>query len=216
MITNYEFVFRIVISALCGSAIGYERTNRNKGAGIRTHAIVALASALMMIISKYSFSDVGNYDASRVASQIVSGVGFLGAGLIFVRNNSIISGLTTAAGIWGTSGVGMAIGSGQYFIGIFSTLLIVSIQIYFHKNNFFTKGEGYRYKLYLKIINMDSYSKIKGTIVKSMQIEALSIKKHMDTTVDIEIDILIKDSYKRFEVLEELMQSEYVIDGYWE
>ena len=208
MISNYEFVFRIVISALCGSAIGYERTNRNKGAGIRTHAIVALASALMMIISKYSFSDVGNYDASSV--------GFLGAGLIFVRNNSIISGLTTAAGIWGTSGVGMAIGSGQYFIGIFSTLLIVSIQIYFHKNNFFTKGEGYRYKLYLKIINMDSYSKIKGTIVKSMQIEALSIKKHMDTTVDIEIDILIKDSYKRFEVLEELMKSEYVIDGYWE
>ena len=67
MISNYEFVFRIVISALCGSAIGYERTNRNKGAGIRTHAIVALASALMMIISKYSFSDVGNYDASRVA-----------------------------------------------------------------------------------------------------------------------------------------------------
>ena len=216
MISNYEFVFRIVISALCGSAIGYERTNRNKGAGIRTHAIVALASALMMIISKYSFSDVGNYDASRVASQIVSGVGFLGAGLIFVRNNSIISGLTTAAGIWGTSGVGMAIGSGQYFIGIFSTLLIVSIQIYFHKNNFFTKGEGYRYKLYLKIINMDSYSKIKGTIVKSMQIEALSIKKHMNTTVDIEIDILIKDSYKRFEVLEELMKSEYFIDGYWE
>lgn len=216
MISNYEFVIRIIVSAMSGSAIGYERTNRNKGAGIRTHAIVALASALLMIISKYGFSDVGRYDASRVASQIVSGVGFLGAGLIFVRNNNIISGLTTAAGVWGTAGVGMAIGSGQYFIGIFTTVLIVSIQIYFHKDNFFTKGEGYRYKLYLKLKDINSYSKIKSIIVSAMQIEGLSIKKHRDTTVDIELDILIKDSYKRFEVLEQLMKSEHVIYGYWE
>lgn len=216
MINNYELVLRIIVSAMCASAIGYERTNRNKGAGIRTHAIVALASALLMIISKYGFSDVGKYDASRVASQIVSGVGFLGAGLIFVRNNNIISGLTTAAGVWGTAGVGMAIGSGQYFIGIFTTALIVSIQIYFHKDNFFTKGEGYRYKLYLKLKDTNSYSKIKSIIVSAMQIEGLSIKKHTDTTVDVELDILIKDSYKRFEVLEELMKSEYVIYGYWE
>ena len=126
-----ELFFRIVLAALCGAFIGYERMHRGKGAGIRTHLVVAAASALMMIISKYGFSDisrivVGNVaeyrlDPSRLAAQIVTGVGFLGAGMIFIHKNNI-TGLITAAGIWATSGVGMAIGSGMYSVGIATTL----------------------------------------------------------------------------------------------
>ena len=86
-----------------------------KEAGVRTHLIVAIGSALMMIVSKYGFSDtiadLGKADASRIASQILTEVGFLGAGTIFIRKNAI-SGLTTAAGIWATAGIGMAVGSG--------------------------------------------------------------------------------------------------------
>lgn len=216
MIQNTELIGRIVLATVCGSFIGYERTNRNKGAGIRTHAIVALASAVMMIVSKYGFYDIDNYDASRVAAQIVSGVGFLGAGLIFVRNNNVISGLTTAAGVWGTAGVGMAIGAGQYIIGIFTTILVVFIQIFLHKETFFTRGEGYRYKLYLKLLNIDTYTQIKPKILSEMQIEGLNIKKNRDGTVDVELDILIKDSYRRFRALEDVMLNKNVIDGYWE
>lgn len=104
--TELEFFFRILIAGICGGLIGYERNNRLKEAGIRTHLIVALAAALIMVVSKYGFSDVTTLkgvalDPSRIAAQIVTGVGFLGAGMIFVRNQTI-SGLTTAAGVWAT------------------------------------------------------------------------------------------------------------------
>lgn len=130
------FILRILLAGICGAVIGYERKNRLKEAGIRTHLIVALGAALIMIISKYGFADILGkegiaLDPSRIAAQIVTGVGFLGAGMIFMRKN-MISGLTTAAGIWATSGIGMAIGSGLYMIGIISTLIIVIVQILLH------------------------------------------------------------------------------------
>lgn len=124
-------IFRIFVAGLCGFLIGYERKNRAKGAGIRTHFVVAAASALMMIISIYGFE--GSHDPSRMAAQIVSGIGFLGAGMIFVHKQTI-SGLTTAAGIWATSGIGMAIGTGMYTVGIATTFIIIFAQIFMHSH----------------------------------------------------------------------------------
>ena len=135
LIYHVEWFVRILIAAICGCCIGYERSSRNKGAGIRTHAILALGSALMVLISKYGFCDFKNIDGSRLAAQIVSGVGFLGAGVIFVRHGTV-SGLTTAAGMWATSGVGMCIGCGLYDLGIISTFLIVGLQTLFHRGFF--------------------------------------------------------------------------------
>ena len=103
-----EYLVRIFVAACLGLLIGSERKNRNKSAGIRTHVIVALGAALIMVVSKYGFMDVEKADAARVAAQVVSGIGFLGAGVIFVRNN-LVNGLTTAAGIWATAGVGLAL-----------------------------------------------------------------------------------------------------------
>ncbi|WP_265588699.1 MgtC/SapB family protein [Mammaliicoccus lentus] len=127
------------MAVLCGAIIGYERSQRLKAAGIRTHILVSAASALFIIISKYGFNDILNYsnvelDPSRVAAQVVSGISFIGAGTILIKNQNI-NGLTTAAGLWITSGVGMALGSGLYFIGILSAILIVIIQ-YFLRENF--------------------------------------------------------------------------------
>ena len=137
-----ECILRIVLSGLCGLVVGYERKRRGKGAGTRTHLVVALASALMMIVSKYGFADMAQVaadvydtrlDPSRLASQIVTGVGFLGAGMIYF-NRGTITGLTTAAGIWATSGVGMAIGAGMYFIGILTTIIMIIAQTILHQN----------------------------------------------------------------------------------
>lgn len=128
-----DLLVRIIVASLLGALIGLERNVSNKEAGIRTHAIVALGSALIMVISKYGFVDIADYDASRIAAQVVSGIGFLGAGIIFVKKNDSVTGLTTAAGIWATSGIGMAIGSGLYFIGFFSTILIMFIHTTTHK-----------------------------------------------------------------------------------
>lgn len=137
LLVELEFLLRILLSGICGCLIGYERDNRLKEAGIRTHLIVALAASMMMVVSKYGFSDVLSLegvalDPSRIAAQIVSGVGFLGAGMIFVRGNTV-NGLTTAAGIWATAGIGMAIGSGLYLVGIISTAFILFIQTLLHK-----------------------------------------------------------------------------------
>lgn len=136
LFSTTEFIARILISVLCGAAIGFERSRRQKEAGIRTHTIVALGSALMMIISKYGFFDVVvlegiSLDASRIAANIITGISFVGAGMIFVRGYSI-TGLTTASGIWATSGVGMALGAGMYTVGLFSTALIILIQMLMH------------------------------------------------------------------------------------
>jgi putative Mg2+ transporter-C (MgtC) family protein len=138
-----EFFLRIVIACFCGAAIGFERSKRLKEAGIRTHIIVCCAATLTMIVSKYGFADIigpdgaalygtKGADPGRMAAQIISGVSFLGAGIIF-RNGNSIKGLTTAAGIWATAGIGLAIGAGMYVIGIFSTAVIAAIQIIMHK-----------------------------------------------------------------------------------
>ena len=138
-----EFFLRVLIACVCGAAIGFERSKRLKEAGIRTHVIVCCAAALTMIVSKYGFADVASADGAglygtkgtdpaRLAAQIISGVSFLGAGIIF-RNGSTVKGLTTAAGIWATAGIGLAIGAGMYVIGVFTTAVVAVIQILMHK-----------------------------------------------------------------------------------
>lgn len=131
-----EIIARIVIACVCGAAIGIERTIRLKEAGIRTHTIVALGAALIMAVSKYGFMDKvvynGNFDASRIASCVVTGISFLCAGVIFIRGNTI-KGLTTSAGIWATAGIGLALGAGMYEVGVSSAALLVIVQILLHK-----------------------------------------------------------------------------------
>lgn len=144
---------RILMALFSGALIGFERENRNKFAGVRTHIIVALGACVGMIVSKYGFEDSIKFDASRVAAQIISGIGFLGAGVIFVKNDHV-SGLTTAAGIWTTSIIGMAYGAGLYIIGILSVFLVVLIQFVLYRNEYFTFG----YSLYtLRITTKDPY-----------------------------------------------------------
>lgn len=127
-----EWLLRIICAAVVSGLIGFERHSHLKEAGIRTHAIVAMGAAVIMILSKYGFTDVKPGDPARLAAQVVSGVGFLGAGIIFVRHN-IIQGMATAAGIWTTSAIGLAFGAGMYEIGGITGLLVVLIQIFFQR-----------------------------------------------------------------------------------
>ena len=119
---------RLLLSLVLGFAIGFERKMRFKEAGIRTHTIVCMASCLYMLISMYAFQSA---DTSRVAAQIVSGIGFIGAGMIFYHKE-VVHGLTTAAGIWATAAIGMAAGAGWYIISTIATGLIILIQCIMH------------------------------------------------------------------------------------
>lgn len=123
-----EFIFRVFVAALLGGMIGFEREYRAKEAGLRTHFLVAMGSALFMIVSQYGFNAVLGtsitLDPSRVAAQVVSGIGFIGAGTIIFQKH-VIKGLTTAAGLWVTSAIGLACGSGLYLLSVASTLLVL-------------------------------------------------------------------------------------------
>lgn len=193
--TQLEYFLRIVFAAFFGAAIGFERKNRLKEAGVRTHLIVCLGSALMMVISKYGFSDIVNLagykvDPTRVAAQIVTGIGFLGAGMIFVRKQTV-NGLTTAAGVWATAGIGMAIGSGLYFIGMVSAVLIIFLQIVLHKNaDFFhiPLSES----IEMKVVNRPDVLKDLRDVFRDRNIEIINIKVENIDERTIGIDLLAK------------------------
>lgn len=128
--SELELAVRIIAAMLAGVLIGMERHARAKDAGITTHTLLAGAAALLMIISQYAFPQADKFDASRVAAQVVSGVGFLGAGVIFVRHERL-QGLTTAAGIFATAAIGMTYGAGMFVLATISTALLIGAHLFF-------------------------------------------------------------------------------------
>jgi len=194
---TWEFVgivsLRLFAALLCGSIIGLERKKRRKKAGIRTHCLVALGAAIFAIVSKYGFADVispeNDADISRVAANVVTGVSFLGAGVIFFRNKSV-SGLTTAAGIWSVAGIGLALGCGLYSVGGVGTLCMLFCQYVIYKP--LRKLEGYTPRpVQAKILhgneNLEKFMGILRDIDKNFMVQSLT--KHPDGSVDIVFSI---------------------------
>lgn len=214
-ISEYQInmIFRILISCLCGIIIGFERKNRAKEAGIRTHCIVACASAMMMIISKYGFEDVISIysqadvrlDPSRMAQGIITGVGFLGAGTIYVQRSNI-RGLTTAAGLWATCGIGMSIGAGMYIIGFSSTLIILATQLILHSHGRFMTSHKSKY---IKIYGIEKpdFQLHTTALLNDMNITVneVSVSRHSDGLYDYTFycempgDVVEEDIIKQFD-----------------
>ena len=121
MTIDWNLILRLFLAGVMGGLIGFERETRAKEAGLRTHFIVALGSALFMIISQYAFEG-RQHDAARVAAQVVSGIGFIGAGVIIFQKN-VVRGVTTAAGLWVAAAIGLACGAGMYVVAAAATLM---------------------------------------------------------------------------------------------
>lgn len=206
-----EYLVRIFVAACLGLLIGSERKNRNKSAGIRTHVIVALGAALIMVVSKYGFMDVEKADAARVAAQVVSGIGFLGAGVIFVRNN-LVNGLTTAAGIWATAGVGLALGSGMYVVGISSALMVLLIQFIMHRIAYFAdvaSGGLIRMTLVKRegiVQSMEEYLQR-----EKLSVISVKINKTKKDEVKLEFDVVFPPGYKKTKLLARLVEMDDVL-----
>lgn len=175
------WILRLVIASLCGALIGYERAIQRKSAGVRTHIVVAFSSALFMILSKYGFADLMKisgmeYDASRIAAQIVSGISFIGAGTILVKKSQI-SGLTTAAGVWATAAIGMAIGSGLYFLGIIATAILFIVQMIFHDDTIINKIIMHiRFNIQIEAVNKHGILKTIEKELSANHVENVSVK----------------------------------------
>lgn len=124
-LNEWSVLVRVVLSVILGGAVGFERGKHGRAAGLRTHVLVCLGSCLSSLTGMYLITCFQMGDPSRIASGVVSGIGFLGAGMIIVTNNSKVTGLTTAAAMWATACVGLAIGAGFYFGAILAAVLIV-------------------------------------------------------------------------------------------
>lgn len=194
---SVEYIFRIVLSAILGALIGYERQFKHKSAGLRTNILVCIGSCLIMILSNLLYENVEgktNADPARLAAQVVSGIGFLGAGAIIKEGVNVI-GLTTAACIWVVSGVGLAVGAGYYVIAVFSSLLVYLIlEILSHMDNWFVPTDN----IMLKIKMVNSSDKIKEVYNKLLNLGLKS--KHFSVSFNskelVELNILMYNPNK--------------------
>ena len=217
---QWQIVARCFVAAVCGSIIGIERKNRLKEAGLRTHLILAMGSALMMAVSKYAFFDILRYgtmlgvqvklDPSRVAAGIVSGVGFLGAGTIFVRKQ-VINGLTTAAGLWVTSGIGMAICAGMYIPGIAATLILFLAQVFLHKNYAFLSfpvSDQIILRVYDEPNAIHKVSEAFAT--HDIEVRSLKYDKLEDNILEVECFVRLPKNYTLVNVSQDFIQYDFI------
>jgi putative Mg2+ transporter-C (MgtC) family protein len=129
-LSDAELIQRLVLAAVLGAALGFERELRQKAAGLRTNMLIAIGSALFTLMS-YELADARNADPGRVAAQIVTGIGFLGAGAI-LRTNGGVHGLTTAATIWVNAAVGVAAGGGEFHLALIATVITLGVLLLLH------------------------------------------------------------------------------------
>ena len=213
---NYECALRLFVAVVCGALIGIERTHRSKGAGIRTHILVALGAALFVIVSKYGFDDYlyiedTGVDISRVASNIVSGVSFLGAGIIFLRGDSV-HGLTTAAGIWVTAAIGLALGSGLYVLGVVGTVFIILVQYVMHRGLILEMGNTVTSKIVVSMEDDPTQFAQLQQMLKQRKIEIFSshIKRHKDGSLTYTLDVRMPQNISAKDLLMLLKESNVI------
>lgn len=184
----YTMIGRIALAAVCGMLIGYERKKREKPAGVKTHMIVALSAALMVIVSKEGFLDVPGADPSRVASQILVGISFLGAGVI-VHQQYSIHGLTTAAGLWLTASIGMTIGAGLYALGFTISLVFLPLSRLISTIKVLQSPIRHHYVITLNDVHDPSSWE---NLVRSYETDSYSFSKSGKTMV-LDINIVFND-----------------------
>ena len=217
-----EFFLRIAAASVCGAVIGMERSRRLKEAGVRTHMLVSCAAALIIIVSKYGFSDlsiseesgiwgVRGADPARIAAQVVSGIGFLCAGVIF-KHGPMVKGLTTAAGLWATSGIGLALGAGMYPLGIFSTGLVLLFQIVMHR----LPVHNDQYQIYHIDISTSEDKNFRNVLTRQLQIWQAqviesSITRNQDGSTKYSMEIKMNSSVKQEDIFAFLEQNSSVL-----
>lgn len=200
-VTTANAIFKLILSAILGGAIGFERKRKGQIAGSRTFALISMGATLAMLVSiaiPQLYPNFQNGDPARVAAQVISGIGFLGAGAI-IQTKSSIRGLTTAAGIWVAAGIGLAVGLGMYIVAIIAMILILATLIlldyYEHRLRF--EWESIIIKVSMPVIveTFDPYQKIFDTHnIKLHEWYVDYNYKHPATTVDFVVQMRGRDN----------------------
>jgi putative Mg2+ transporter-C (MgtC) family protein len=215
MISIYEIIIRLAVASLLGSMIGFERQRRDWAAGLRTHMLVCVGATLAMIVSAYGFIDVVNkpgimLDPSRVAAQVISGIGFLGAGTILFMKNEMVKGLTTAAGLWTVAAIGLAVGGGLYLPAFITTVIVLIIlavikpieQRIFNRNKF----SGINLLVKHNQVNMQSIQDVLDKHELTIKEVRISLADETNDQVRVSIERLSAKSKGSLTVLEDLQK----------
>lgn len=207
----YSTIFRVMLAVLIGGIIGIERGHHGRAAGLRTHILVCLGSAMTTMIGVYSASVLGfSGDPMRVGAQVVSGIGFLGVGTIIIRDSRKVTGLTTAAGLWATACIGLAIGVGYYIAAVLaflSVLLTMALFVYLERSS---KTKKYAFRCYVELDNACKvnglYDKISPLIIHA---DIIPAKSGIPSHIGLEIMTTKMDKY--IELMEQIRQDTDVV-----
>lgn len=203
-------IIRIFIATLLGGIIGSERGKHGRAAGMRTHILVSLGSALCSMIGSFVTSGAEMGDPTRIASGVVSGIGFLGAGMILVKNSSKVTGLTTAAAMWATSAVGLAAGAGFYvgaFAGAFAIIITTSVMTILEIRR--KRDRRYYFEIADSTKTNEILSKIKAAFPISHSLDVLPPKSGVSNRLGVALNIDIKKKHGSLSVVEEIL----AVDG---
>ncbi len=207
--------FRIFLSMVCGGLIGLERTRRSRPAGFRTYMLVCLSSALVMMTNQYIYINFGGSDPARLGAQVISGIGFLGAGTIIVTSRSQVKGLTSAAGLWSSACLGLAIGTGFYYGAIIVAGAVFLIITLFKRVDIWLTSTNKMITVYTSFSSIEHFDKFIALCHKSdFKIQNIEITKDPSLRESTVIAIILLESGKRFnhaEAIHMLSSSEGLI-----
>lgn len=177
-VNDFTIILRLLLAVVLGGIIGFERGRSGRPAGLRTHILVCLGSALAIMTNQYIYETYGVSDPSRMAAQVISGIGFLGAGTILVTGRHKVKGLTTAAGLWATACMGLAVGIGFYKAAIVTCILISFATVILHKFDNFMLSKSKIMDIYMEFDHSISFSSILEAMKKlNIQIETIELVK---------------------------------------
>ena len=182
-VTYFAVILRILVAAVLGGFMGLERGLKNRAAGLRTYMLVCIGSCLIMLTNQYIFQTYGTGDPVRMGAQVISGIGFLGAGTIIVTRRTQVKGLTTAAGLWTAAGVGLALGIGFYegaIIGAFTVLVVMTLMQYMDNR---MRNKTKSFEIYVELSNQTTLGDLLRQI-REMEIEIRDVQKQTGANVE--------------------------------
>ena len=185
-LTLTGIVIRILVSILLGGVIGLERGMKNRPAGLRTYMLVCMGSCVVMLINQYTTQVFGTGDPVRLGAQVISGIGFLGAGTIVVTSHNQIKGLTTAAGLWASACIGLAIGIGLYEVAIVAGVGVFLVLTVLHECDYYMRSRTRMVDVYIELEQTVNLGKFIRNI-RDMGLEISNIQREHDTAYGDEV-----------------------------
>lgn len=218
MLEVKDVIIRLLMSVLLSSIIGLDRESINKPAGLRTHVLVSVASTLVMLLSLYlsQINSSGYYYSDRLASQVISGVGFLGAGTIMRRDKGIVTGLTTAASLWAVAAIGLAVGAGFYVGATLTTVLVITTLILFQRFNIKISNRRSRHIVNIKVLSIDKPGQIGkiGQVLGNFNANILniSLEQAEKGLIAVTMEVALESSNSIIEIVNNLANIEGIVE----